>query len=219
MKPNHTALASAIISAMLIMGSQSANASSAKLLDAEQKFWAAAKRTENTGIISAYLLHFSNGRFVDGAEWLYQKRTGQAWTASVADQTAWRDPANDSLSDLSDNTVRGRWQHQASCDVNFFVQDVNAQSEQTFRLAASGKLEGESTFSSGDSFKGNGEVLELRRKGSVVTYVMAAQNSLTGSEVHIGILNLRQENGQYSTRGWEMNTGGAYCDLSGQKIQ
>ncbi len=189
------------------------------LLQAEESFWAAAERTENTGIISAYLLHFTNGRFADRAARLYQQETGEAWTPQVADKTAWRDRANDALPGLSDTALAGRWAHKATCDVNFFVQDVEAQSEQLFKVAATGGLDGESSFRSGDSFKGQGEILELRRNGSVVTYVMAAQNSLTGAEVHIGILNLRQSSGQFLTRGWEMNTGGAYCDLAGQKVQ
>lgn len=195
------------------------HASSPELLQAEQAFWEAAEKTENTGIISAYLLHFSDGRFATSAKRLYQKETGQAWTAAVADHTAWRDGTNDSIAGLNDGALSGRWKHRASCDVNFFVQDVEAHSQQTFRVSASGGLSGESTFSSGDSFKGGGEILELRRSGSVVTYLMAAQNSLTGAEVHIGILNLRQENGRFLTRGWEMNTGGAYCDLTGEKVQ
>jgi len=196
-----------------------AQASSAELRNAEERFWAAAKKKENTGIISAYLLHFSDGRFVDSAARLYQKKTGQAWTPKVADITAWHDASNDALASLSDAALSGQWRHQAQCDVNFFVQDVDAASQQTFRVAAPGVLNGESTFSSGDSFKGGGKILELRRDRSVVTYVMSAQNSLTGAEVHIGILNLRQSNGQLLTRGWEMNTGGAYCDLMGRKVQ
>ena len=214
----HAARAMVVSGMLATAAPQSVNASSAELLDAEQKFWAAAEKTENIGIISAYLLHFSDGRFATSAAKLYQKRTGKAWTMALADHTAWRDVANDSIAGLNDNALSGHWKHRASCDVNFFVQDVDAESQQIFRVAASGRLDGESTFSSGDSFKGGGQILELRRNGSVVTYVMSAQNSLTGAEIHIGILNLRKENGQFLTRGWEMNTGGAYCDLAGRKL-
>lgn len=219
LKPCHAAIAALVAGVISVSGLDAVNASSAELLQAEQAFWEAAEKTENTGIISAYLLHFSDGRFATSAARLYQKETGQAWTTAVADHTAWRDAANDSIAGLNDGALSGRWKHRASCDVNFFVKDVEAQSQQTFRVSASGRLNGESTFSSGDSFKGGGKILELRRSGSVVTYLMAAQNSLTGAEVHIGILNLRRENGRFVTRGWEMNTGGAYCDLAGEKVQ
>jgi len=215
----HAAFMAIVVGSFFVSHPRIVEASSAEIQSAEQQFWTAAKRTENSGIISAYLLHFSDGRFVDSATKLFQKKTGQAWTPKVADHTAWHDPANDSLSSLSDGALSGRWEHEASCDVNFFVQDVDAASQQVFRVSAPGILKGESTFSSGNSFKGAGEILELRRDRSVVTYVMVAQNSLTGSEIHIGILNLRQSNGQLLTRGWEMNTGGAYCDLNGRKIQ
>ena len=218
MKSFRTAAAALFACVVSVSGSGASHASSFEIQKAEQEFWAAAKRTENTGIISAYLLHFSDGRFAENAANLFQKATGQTWTKAVADQTAWRNIANDAIVGLTDRALSGRWTHRASCDVNFFVKDVEGESEQTFRVSAAGVMNGESTFRSGNSFEGGGQILELRRSGSVVTYLMAAQNSLTGGEVHIGILNLRQENGRFLTRGWEMNTGGAYCDLAGEKV-
>jgi len=192
-------------------------ASPAALDKAEQEFWQAASDARHAGLISAYLLHFTDGRFARDAAQLFQEKTGAAWTPQLAAETAWRDPANDSAFKPQDSALAGQWAHTARCDVNFFVQDVEVESRQNFSFVQPGVLNGTSTFKHGSRLEGQGVVLEVRRDKSLMTYVMQAENNLTGSEVHIGILNLSQTNGQYQTRGWEMNTGGAYCDMAGRK--
>ncbi len=188
------------------------------LAKAELDFWQAASDARHTGLISAYLLHFTNGRFTTEATRLFQEKTGTTWTAQLAAETAWRNPFNDKTIRPNDTALAGQWMHTSICDVNFFVQDVEVESRQIFNIAQPGILNGTSTFRHGNRLEGRGEVLEVRRDKSLITYVMQAENNLTGSEVHIGILNLSQSNGQFQTRGWEMNTGGAYCDMSGQKV-
>lgn len=192
-------------------------ASSAALDKAEQEFWQAASDARHTGLISAYLLHFTNGRFATDAARLFQEKTGRTWTAQLAAETAWRDAGNDKSLNPQDAALAGQWSHTARCDVNFFVQDVEVESRQDFSFVQPGILNGTSTFKHGNRLEGQGVVLEVRRDKSLMTYVMQAENNLTGSEVHIGILNLSESNGQFQTRGWEMNTGGAYCDMAGRK--
>ncbi len=184
---------------------------------AEQEFWQAASDAKHTGLLSAYLLHFRNGRFVEDAARLFQEKTGTAWTPQLAAETAWRNPNNDRSINSQDAALAGQWTHTSTCDVNFFVQDVEVESRQNFNVVQPGILKGTSTFRHGTRLEGRGDVLEVRRDKSLITYVMQAENNLTGSEVHIGILNLSKSNGQLHTRGWEMNTGGAYCDMSGRK--
>ena len=211
------------IAALLLSPSLNISAANAEpthptvLAMAEREFWQAASDEKHTGLLSAYLLHFTNGRFVADAARLFQEKTGTAWTAQLAAETAWRNPVNDNTIRPQDAALAGQWTHTSTCDVNFFVKDVEVESRQNFNVVQPGILKGTSTFRHGNRLEGQGTVLEVRRDKSLITYVMQAENNLTGSEVHIGILNLSKSNGQFRTRGWEMNTGGAYCDMSGRK--
>ncbi len=206
---------------MALYGHQTAHAQSASgnaLKAAEEAFWQAAFEKEHTTMLSAYLLHFAEGRFADRAAALFRKKTGTDWTDEVKVETAWQDAANDTSFTVSDTALAGQWRHTATCDINFFLRDVQIKSRQDFQSAGAGRMKGTANFRHGDRLDGRGNVLEVRRNKSLITYVMQAENNITGAEVHIGILNLSTENGQLKTRGWEMNTGGAYCTMSGQKV-
>ena len=189
------------------------------LARAEQDFWQAALRRDHLGLITAYLLHFHDGRFATEAARLFQQKTGEAWSAETAAEAAWRGPSGGDLSSLSDKALAGDWSHSALCDVNTFMQDIEIDSKQVFRLVASGVLEGDSTFRHGTRYSGAGDILRARRKGSLITYVMRAENDVTGTEVHIGVLSLTQGDNRLTTHGWEMNTAGTYCDLHGAKLR
>ena len=189
------------------------------LARAEQDFWRAAADRDHVVLISAYLLHFGDGRFAAEAVRLFQKKTGQTWTDKTAARAAWRERIGDEAPDLTDRTLAGDWTHSALCDVNAVIQDIAIDSEQVFRTAAPGVLTGTSTFRHGTRYSGRGTILRARRRGSLMTYVMRAENNVTGPEVHIGVLNLETVGGRLTTRGWEMNTAGTYCDLRGAKTR
>ena len=189
------------------------------LRQAEEDLWRVAADRNHEMLISAYLLHFGDGRFADEAARLFQKQTGEAWTDETAARAAWRERIDGNAPGIADKALEGAWAHSALCDVNAVMQDISIDSEQVFRISAPGVLSGTSTFRHGAGYSGQGAILEARRTGSLMTYVMRARNDVTGSEVHIGVLNLETASGRLTTRGWEMNTAGTYCDLRGAKTR
>ena len=210
-------LRSALI-ALLLAPAVSPQAKADDLAAAEAAFWESASDKEHAGLLSAYLLHFPEGRFAAAAAQLFQEETGQAWTTGTAAQAAWREPGHVAQTVSGNTLLTGRWTHTAVCDINLLTQDIQIESSQIFRAAGNGALTGDSSFRHSARFHGAGKILELRVRGDLMTYVMQAENNITGTEVHIGILNVQATGGVLRTRGWEMNTAGAYCDMSGEKL-
>ena len=187
----------------------------AEIRAAEDRFWRVASDSGNRALIAAYLLHFENGAHVPRAMRRYEEAAGEAWTPEVAAIRAWS--AGEEETGPDDAVIAGSWAHVATCDFNALLKDIGITSKQQFHPVRPGVLAGESTYRHSALFHGKGPVLELHRKGALVSYVVRAWNNVTGEEIHIGVLNLRTEGGRILSRGWEMNTAGAYCEVTGEK--
>lgn len=203
------------LSCVFVIGDRAKGAGD--LAEAEKDFWRAAVERDHVVLISAYLLHFQDGLFAREAADLFADKTGETWTNATAARAAWRDRIDDNAPGLADKTLVGGWDHAVVCDINSILQDIEIDGKLVLRLSSPGILTGSGSFRHGSRYSGRSTLLQARRRGSLLTYVMRAENDLTGYEVHIGVLNIEQSGGRLTTKGWEMNTSGAYCDLRGEK--